>query len=81
MSSRWVVETDYPEGHLVPMTPDEQAQLDADQAAALAEASRPAPPTLEDKFQEIVDAVLNAPDFETAKKQIAALTGKTGKGT
>lgn len=34
MSDRWVVDQDHPQGHLVPMTPAEQAQFDADQAAA-----------------------------------------------
>lgn len=33
MSYRWVVDTDNPRGHQVPMTAEEQAQLDADQAA------------------------------------------------
>lgn len=40
MADRWVVNDEYPEGHLVPMTDDEQAQLERDQAlgAALAAA-------------------------------------------
>jgi hypothetical protein len=33
MSSRWVVDPDHPQGYLVSMTPAEQAQYDADQAA------------------------------------------------
>lgn len=36
MSDRWVVDADYPKGHLVPMTPAEQAQRDADEAIGVA---------------------------------------------
>lgn len=38
MPDRWVLDEDYPDGHLVPMTDDEEAQLERDQAigAALA---------------------------------------------
>lgn len=39
MSSRWVIDADHPHGWLVPMTPAEQAQCDADQAAAQAAAA------------------------------------------
>lgn len=36
MANRWVVEPDYPGGHLVPMTTTEEAQWAADQAAGTA---------------------------------------------
>lgn len=36
MPDRWVVSEDYPGGHLVPMTDDEEAQLERDQAAGAA---------------------------------------------
>lgn len=36
MPNKWVVEPDYPEGHLVEMTPSEQAQLERDQAIGAA---------------------------------------------
>ena len=38
MSDKWVVDADYPDGHLVPLTPEEEAQLDADQAAGVLQA-------------------------------------------
>lgn len=36
MASKWVVDADHPEGHLVPMTAEEEAQLAADLAASAA---------------------------------------------
>lgn len=36
MPHKWVVDLDYPEGHLVEMTPEEEAQLERDQAAGVA---------------------------------------------
>lgn len=36
---RWVIDKDHPEGHLVPMTPAEEAQAQADSAAGLAAAN------------------------------------------
>ena len=36
MADRWVLDQDYPNGHLVAMTPAEQAQYDADQVIGLA---------------------------------------------
>lgn len=77
----WEVNGDYPGGHSRPMTADEVQQLEEDRAASAAAAAAPHPPALADRFGAVIDAVLNAPDFETAKKQIAAVTGKTGKGT
>lgn len=32
MPDRWVVNDEYPEGHVVPMTAEEEAQLERDQA-------------------------------------------------
>jgi cytochrome c1 len=42
MSDRWVVDPDHPSGYLVPMTPDEQAWCDTNQAAGLAAMQRDA---------------------------------------
>lgn len=39
MPSNWVVDKDYPGGHLVPMTPAEVAQYDADQTSGLSAAA------------------------------------------
>ena len=75
----WRVEPDFPDGHAVPMTDVEVAQHVAYQAAAAAEAAKPVPPTLAQQFATVVDAVLNAPDFDTAKAQIAAATGRPEK--
>src|SRR5262245_24227905 len=36
MPDKWIVDADFPQGHLVPMTPEEEMQLAADQAAAAA---------------------------------------------
>lgn len=36
MADRWVVDEDYPEGRLVAMTPEEEAQLERDRAAGVA---------------------------------------------
>lgn len=36
MADRWVINDDYPNGHLVPMTPAEEAQRNADQAVGAA---------------------------------------------
>lgn len=36
MPDRWVLDEDYPEGHLVPMSPEEEAQLERDQAVGVA---------------------------------------------
>jgi hypothetical protein len=36
MSDKWVVDAAFPQGHLVPMTPAEQAEFDAFQAAQVA---------------------------------------------
>ena len=75
----WRVDQDFPEGHAVPMSAAEAAQHAADQAAAAAEAAKPVPPTLAQQFASVVDAVLNAADFDTAKAQIAAVTGRPKK--
>lgn len=78
---RWEIDEEYPGGHAVPMTVEELAARDALQAADAADASKPAPPTLADRFGAVVDAVLAAPDFDAAKQQIAVLTSKAGKGS
>lgn len=36
MADKWVVDADYPHGHLVPMTPAEEAQLARDRKAGAA---------------------------------------------
>lgn len=36
MSDKWIVDAQFPQGHLVPMTPDEQAAFDAYQASQVA---------------------------------------------
>lgn len=35
MPDKWVVDQDYPDGHLVPMTEDEEAQLERDRDAGI----------------------------------------------
>lgn len=70
----WEINEEYPDGHARPMTADELAQHNLDVAAAVAAEKMPTPPTLEDRFATVVDAVLSAPDFDIAKKQIAAIT-------
>lgn len=39
MADKWVIDADHPNGHLVPMTAEEEAQRRADQQAGDAEAS------------------------------------------
>jgi len=39
MPDRWVIDAEFPQGHLVRMTPEEQAQYDRDQAEAAAAAA------------------------------------------
>lgn len=39
MTDKWVVDAQHPQGHLVPMTAEEEAQHDADQAAGTAQAT------------------------------------------
>lgn len=74
MSSRWVVDADHPQGYAVPMTPAEQAQLDADQAAAAAAAQTAAQrqanaaamrQSLHDRMQQMLD-LANAIEGGTA---------------
>lgn len=83
MSARWVVDADNPRGHLVPMTPAEQAQYDADQTAGAAQAQQQAGlaaneqtmrKSLHDRMQQALD-LADALDANTATpaQQRAAL--------
>lgn len=54
MADRWVVDEDYPEGHLVPMTPEENAQLERDRVVAVAAVAAQA------KIDESHEAVMSS---------------------
>src|SRR5262245_51435633 len=64
MPDKWVIDQNYPQGHLVPMTPEEVAQWQSDQQAAAAAATVTAAHTansatmrlsLHDRIQEMRD--------------------------
>lgn len=61
MPDRWVVDANHPEGHLVPMTPGEEAQLAADRQAGAAQHAEQTlnegnAQTLRDKARQALDA-------------------------
>lgn len=63
MAGRWVVDEDYPDGHLVAMTPEEQAQHERDQAAGAAAADAQA--------QADAAAAARAEDLRRARIELA----------
>lgn len=71
--NRWVVDADYPQGHLVPFTDVEKAQWDIDQAAGLAEMQ--ALTTLSTNYSSLQTKVGQAIDaLETAAANWDTLT-------
>lgn len=73
MSDKWVVNQDYPQGHLVAMTAEEQAQYDADQiASASAESAQQVLDTNAATMREKVDQALA--NLEAAATNWSSLT-------
>jgi hypothetical protein len=73
---KWEVSPQCPGGRLVPLTTEETAQRNLDEAAAAATAALP-PPT--DPLVQVVNVVLGSPDFATAKTNLAEFIAERDK--